>query len=58
MLGRHPSCENFIDHPPVSRRYASLIFEESSVKIVDLGSHNGTTLAGRRLQPNIPRGGP
>jgi FHA domain len=54
VLGRHPSCEIFIDHPLVSRRHASLIFEESSVKIVDLGSHNGTTLAGRRLQPNIP----
>ena len=49
-----PSCEIFIDHPLVSRRHASLIFEESSVKIVDLGSQNGTTLAGRRLQPNIP----
>lgn len=43
-----------IDHASVSRRHARLLVGED-LRIEDLGSSNGTFVAGERLAPNQPR---
>jgi pSer/pThr/pTyr-binding forkhead associated (FHA) protein len=39
----------------VSRQHAALLKEDDMLKIVDLGSTNGTFLNGTRMSPNQPR---
>ncbi len=39
----------------VSRTHCQLEFEDGNVIITDLGSSNGTFVAGQRLEPNQPR---
>jgi DNA-binding NtrC family response regulator len=54
VLGRDEDCDVIVDHPKVSRRHASLSVEEKRVTFTDLGSRNGTTFRGQRLEPNQP----
>lgn len=64
VLGRADSVKRYypeVDLTPygaldrgVSREHAHLKLEEGRLIITDLGSTNGTFLAGERLQPNTP----
>lgn len=38
----------------VSRKHAKLLFQGTEVKVVDLGSTNGTWYGNNRLEPNLP----
>jgi transcriptional regulator with GAF, ATPase, and Fis domain len=50
-LGRGNDADVRIDHTSVSRRHAALVLGES-MRVEDLGSSNGTWVAGNRLEPN------
>ncbi len=50
VVGRGQDAEVRIDHPTVSRRHAR-IYGGTAPMLEDLGSHNGTTLGGGRLEP-------
>jgi transcriptional regulator with PAS, ATPase and Fis domain len=52
-IGRLQECEICIDHPSVSRRHAELLLG-SQLRVVDLGSFNGTRVGGVRIAPNEP----
>jgi two-component system, NtrC family, response regulator AtoC len=51
-VGRSRKCDLCIDHPSVSREHA-IFHGNNPVTIEDLGSTNGTTLAGLRVSPRI-----
>jgi len=51
VIGRAPDCDVRVEHPSVSRHHA-VVHPGSPARIEDLGSSNGTVLAGRRLAPN------
>lgn len=54
VVGRGSTADLRIDDPGVSRRHVAFRLQESSeppsVEVVDLGSTNGTTVNGRRVQ--------
>jgi DNA-binding winged helix-turn-helix (wHTH) protein len=50
VLGRDPACAVWIDSSFVSRRHARIVVAGSSVTIEDLGSHNGTSVNGERIE--------
>jgi DNA-binding NtrC family response regulator len=52
-FGRGKDCDVQIDHASVSRRHA-LLHVGDPMHVEDLGSSNGTRVAGRRLAPNHP----
>jgi two-component system, NtrC family, response regulator AtoC len=54
VLGRGIEADVTIDHVTVSRRHASLILGEDTLRIVDHGSFNGTRIGGKKLAPNLP----
>jgi len=60
LVGRSKECDIVIDHPSVSRRHAKF-HTKPSLSVEDLGSSNGTRVAGRRLASNVvepvPSGG-
>ena len=45
-IGRAPDCDVVFDHPKFSRRHA-YVTREPDLQVRDLGSTNGTTIAGR-----------
>ncbi len=49
VLGRDPSSDVVVDAEGLSRRHASFRAVEGAVEVTDLGSRNGTFLAGQRL---------
>jgi transcriptional regulator with PAS, ATPase and Fis domain len=51
VLGRGNDADVRIDHTSVSRRHAVLVLDDA-MRVEDLGSSNGTWVAGRRLEPN------
>jgi serine phosphatase RsbU (regulator of sigma subunit) len=51
-IGRHPECDVRLDDDAVSKRHATVSPRESGWAIVDLGSRNGTTIDGVRLEAN------
>src|SRR5262245_22724385 len=53
VLGRGEDAGVRIDHVTVSRRHATLELGEQ-LTIVDHGSFNGTSIGGKKLQPNVP----
>jgi transcriptional regulator with PAS, ATPase and Fis domain len=52
-IGRLQECEICVDHASVSRRHAELILGPP-LRVVDLGSFNGTRIGGTRIAPNEP----
>lgn len=49
-LGRHPSCQVVLTDDGVSRRHARIVAEDSGYMLEDLGSANGTFVAGERVE--------
>src|SRR5580704_19156631 len=47
-VGRSPKCDLCIDHPSVSREHA-VFYGSNPVTVEDLGSTNGTSIAGVRI---------
>jgi transcriptional regulator with PAS, ATPase and Fis domain len=52
-VGRLQECEICIDHPSVSRRHAELLLGPQ-LRVIDLGSFNGTRVGGVRIAANEP----
>lgn len=55
LVGRMVSCHLWLDHPSVSGTHAVLQWEKSHWTVRDLGSRNGTSLSGFRLDPAVRR---
>ena len=51
-VGRADASEIKVDHGSVSKDHAEFILEGGSLKLMDLGSTNGTFINNRRLEPN------
>jgi serine phosphatase RsbU (regulator of sigma subunit) len=49
-VGREPSCDIVFAIPAVSRQHCRIALEGHSVVVTDLGSTNGTSVAGRRIE--------
>jgi DNA-binding winged helix-turn-helix (wHTH) protein len=49
VAGRDPSCAIWLDRPSVSRSHARFIVDGRSAWVEDLGSMNGTLVAGTRI---------
>jgi DNA-binding winged helix-turn-helix (wHTH) protein len=49
VLGRDPEADVFIDHTAVSRRHARISILGGRARLEDLGSHNGTSVNGRKI---------
>lgn len=54
-LGRAPENDVLLDHPSVSRFHARILADEGGVRIVDLGSGNGTRVDGEELEVKVER---
>jgi len=50
LIGRDVMCDICINHPTVSRYHALIVNAPRAVRIVDLGSTNGTFVNGRRFR--------
>jgi hypothetical protein len=50
VVGRSSACDITVDDPNVSRRHAEIRPEEGAYWIVDLGSTNGVTVNGERVE--------
>lgn len=48
-IGRHPTCRVRIDSLEISRHHARIVIRDGTVILSDLGSKNGTWIAGKRL---------
>ena len=54
VIGRSPSCEIPLDDAKVSRRHARVYLDGGSkVRIVDLGSRNGTVVNGEKIAADV-----
>jgi len=49
LIGRAPACPLRVDDPGVSGYHAEIIWDGARWSVQDLGSRNGTSLAGREL---------
>ena len=50
VVGRSRDCDIAVDDPNVSRRHAEVRHEDGAYWIVDLGSTNGVTVNGKRVE--------
>ena len=50
VVGRSRDCDIAVDDPNVSRRHAEIRHEDGAYWIVDLGSTNGITVDGKRVE--------
>ncbi len=58
ILGRTDDAVAWIDSPSVSRRHARIVVSSTTAMIEDLGSKNGTSVSGRRIdRPTLLEGG-
>jgi ABC-type multidrug transport system ATPase subunit len=58
VIGRAPDCDVCLPHPTVSRYHALLERRRSGLRLRDLGSVNGVTVAGQRVtEPVLLREG-
>src|SRR5699024_8371151 len=49
IAGRHPEVDIFLDDVTVSRKHAEFIRKGTQFAVQDLGSLNGTFVAGKRI---------
>ncbi len=54
VIGRAPESIVWIDHSSVSRRHARIVIGMDGPLLEDLGSKNGTCVAGKRVSGRIP----
>ena len=54
LLGRESGVNLVINHPSVSRQHARLRLEPGGLLVTDLGSANGTRVAGKPLSRDVP----
>ena len=54
VAGRHPDADIFLDDVTVSRKHASFLRHGSQFSMRDLGSLNGTFMAGERIEETVP----
>jgi pSer/pThr/pTyr-binding forkhead associated (FHA) protein len=54
VFGRAPDADVCLPYAKVSARHTRLFPDEGGYRIEDLGSTNGTRLAGRKLVPRVP----
>ena len=52
-IGRDPGCEVVLDDPLISRKHLRITRVESGWRVEDLGSVNGTWMAGRRIRDEV-----
>jgi pSer/pThr/pTyr-binding forkhead associated (FHA) protein len=57
VIGRDPACDLTIDDNLLSRRHARLLLEGDCLKVIDLGSANGTFLNGEKIQDAVAHPG-
>jgi type II secretory pathway predicted ATPase ExeA len=50
LIGRDVMCDVCVNHPTVSRYHALVVNSPRGVKVVDLGSTNGTFINGRKFR--------
>lgn len=50
LIGRDAMCDICVNHPAVSRYHALVVNSPRGVKVVDLGSTNGTFINGRKFR--------
>lgn len=53
VLGRDPAADLWIGDPSVSRQHARILAEGARAVIEDLGSKNGTSVAGERIAGQV-----
>ncbi len=54
LLGRQAGVVVWLDSPSVSRRHARIVIAAGKATLEDLGSRNGTRLAGRAVTAPVP----
>src|SRR5215831_7160096 len=54
VIGRHPECQIQIDSNMVSRKHARIVRDGARFLVEDMGSGNGTTVNGVRIQTATP----
>ena len=57
VVGRDPACDLTIESRLLSRRHAELTIERDHLRVVDLGSANGTFINGQKVDEGIARPG-
>lgn len=57
VVGRETGCQLAIDNDLLSRRHAELFIEGDHLRIIDLGSSNGTFVNGQRISTGVARPG-
>lgn len=53
-VGRAPECALRLDHPSVSRRHAEFLRQDSTWRLIDLGSKNGSFINGQPVRDATP----
>ena len=54
IIGRDPNADLVIPSPVVSRRHARIYYQDGDYQVEDLGSSNGTSVNGQRLETARP----
>jgi DNA-binding NtrC family response regulator len=57
LIGTSPACDIVVGDRTVSRRHAALELVGSGVRVTDLGSRNGTSIDGLRIEDAYTQGG-
>jgi hypothetical protein len=50
LVGSDPRCDVVLDQPGISPHHCYLLIEKESVRVLDLGSTNGTFINGKRIR--------
>lgn len=53
VAGRHPEADIFLDDVTVSRKHAAFLRQGRQFSVRDLGSLNGTFMAGERIEDTV-----
>lgn len=52
-LGRDPSADIVVADQSISRKHAKVVKEDGKIKLIDLGSSNGTAVNDKKLSPGV-----